>query len=1180
MRQKKKIFMKKETKNTKSNTQKNTVSKDGQFENTGKTEQEIAEWKKRFELIAEASGQVVYDYCLCDGSIEWSGSIEKVLGYKLSEMNGGIKQWEKLIHKEDKKEAIRLLEIAEKNLSPYEVEYRYKHKDGRYVNFLDKGFFISFPEKNCTRMIGMMQDITEWKTTEDRLKESNRKINTIVNNLPGVIYRCLNDSNWTMEYITNGIFELTGFPAEDFIDNKVRTFNSIIEPDDSNSVWVEIQKEIKRKKPFSLEYRIKCADGRIKWVLEKGIGIIENDNIIALEGYLMDITDSKKAELENALLAQSLKSVKDAISITDMNNKIMYVNNSFLKTYGYTEDEILGKETSVLRPELYAELTDKIHKETIEGGWYSELINIRKDGTEFPIELWTSSVKDDKKNIIASIGVARDITERKKAEDSLKQSENRLRTLFEAMDDVILVVDIEGKYIEIAPTNPSLLFKPAQELIGKKVHEVFPKEKADFFLESIQKCLYKNQSIYFEYNLPIDNKEFWFTASLTPLTKNSAILVARDITESVLAKRALQESEEKMQSIFRVAPAGIGLVKDRILMDINLHVCEMTGYTKEELFGKSSRVLYPTQEDFEFVGTEKYRQIKEIGTGLVETRWLKKDGKIINIILSSTPIDHNDISKGVIFTALDITERKEAEEKLRKSEERFKQVAESAEEWIWEVNTDGLYSYSSPVVEQILGYTYEEVVNKKYFYDFLIPDEKEEIKKAAFEIFKKKEQIKGLVNKNVHKNGNEVILETNGVPVLDDKNNLLGYRGVDKDITERKHAEEELIKAKEKAEEMNRVKTSFLANMSHEVRTPLVAILGFSEVLGEIVKDDELKNYVDMIHKGGERLLDTLNLILDLSVIEAQKIKIELSPLNIVKEIKEVVALFEKNAERKNINIKTICRFDSIIINLDEKIFRQIMNNLINNAIKYTASGGIKIKIDEEKKNSRNYVVIRVEDTGIGIPKDKQSIIWEEFRQVSEGFNRSFEGTGLGLSITKKFVDKLGGEIFLEKSEINVGSVFTVLFPIENKVKTISTQSQSETKIVKIAKPIKKELPVILYVEDDTISIDIVKAFIQGYCNIDSAFSGREGIEKAGNKLYDAILMDINLGKDMDGLEATELIRKLPEYKNIPIIAVTAFAMVGDKDEFFKKGCSHYLSKPFTKTEIRQLLVEVLQIKK
>jgi PAS domain S-box-containing protein len=1212
--------------------------------NNPESKPEIAEWKKRFELIAEASGQVVYDYCLCDGSIEWSGSIEKVLGYKPSEMKGGIRQWEKLIHKDDKKEALRLLEIAEKNLAPYEVEYRYKHKDGHYVDFLDRGFFISLPDKDCIRMIGMMQDITEkrhsgkligalnravlnmqkvisrvdiFKTAAEELKKiginsmilipddelkylsmeyysydsklikglekiagsltkevklsieginvykevvHNNKTLLIINSehfvrqvlptrlkfMTKQILRTFNIERFILSplVIDDKFIGILSVQSNNFIESDIQTitifayqlagawykgnliervqqeamkqkqtekalqesedlFRKVFEESpmgmvmsDEYSNFTKVNEvsckmlgytedELKSKKYYDITHPdYPSLDSEVEIVRKIKTGEVpyyktekpyitknketvwgsltlssirdKNSEFLYFLAMIEDITERKEAERENVLLAQTVKSVKDCISITDINNNIIYVNDSFLQTYGYLEKEVIGKSVSFLRSEKFNELSELIHRETIEGGWYSELINLRKDGSEFPIELWTSTVKDKNNNIVATVGVARDITKRKEVE------------------------------------------------------------------------------------------------------------------------KALKESEEKMQSIFRVAPTGIGVVKDRITMEVNPRICEMTGYTKEELIGKSSRILYPTQEDFDYVGKEKYRQIAEKGTGLVETKWLKKDGKIINILLASTPIDPSDDSKGVIFTALDITERIQAEEALNRSENKYRTLFQNSALAIGLRTSQGSYVEFNEAYSKILGYSAEELKTLKQE-ELTHPDDFEITKRNMKLVSDGKIDTLKYEKRYRHKNGSTIWAEVCIQPLFSKDDKIPLVIGTVVDITKRKLAEIELVEAKEKAEEMNRIKSSFLANMSHEVRTPLVAILGFSEVLDEIVKEEELKNYIDMIHKGGERLLDTLNLILDLSVIEAQKIKIELSPLNLVKEVKEVISLFEKAAERKNLKIEAVCGYDSIIIDLDTKILRQIMNNLINNAIKYTKAGIIKVKINEETKDSKNYVAIRVEDTGIGIPGDKQSIIWEEFRQVSEGFNRSFEGTGLGLSITKKFVEKLNGEIFLEKSEVNIGSVFTVLFPREEKIETLSPQKESDTGIVKIFKPAQKILPEVLYVEDDQIAIDIVKAFIKGYCTIDSAFSGREGIEKARNKLYDAILMDINLGSDMDGLQATEIIREIPKYKNIPIIAVTAFAMVGDKDEFFNKGCTHYISKPFTKVELQQLIAEVLQ---
>jgi PAS domain S-box-containing protein len=1394
--------------------------------------------------------------------------------------------------------------------------------------------------------LALIEDITERKEAERKIDESNRKLNTLINNLTGVVYRCQNDKNWTMEFVSNGILELTGYPPEDFIFNKVRTFDSVIDSEDRMLIWDLIQVAIEKKESYTLEYRINCANGEQKWVWEKGRGIFEGDRLIALEGYIsdetmqrdaaqalkdseetlktfinalpepaflidknynfllsnkslakdfnlspekivgkniydilpkvdadrrakvidkvlkteepvifedsrdglyyinylfpvfdegkkvskvaifaLDITSRLKAEKQNLLLAQTLKSVKDAVSITDLNNNVIFVNDAFLDTYGYMESEVFGRNISILNLKEAGKVSTGIHEKTIEGGYHGELINIRKDGSEFPIELWTSTVRDANNNIIATVGVARDITERKQAEEELFEKTKELDRYFTSSLDLLCIADTDGHFRRLNPEWERILGYSRDELFERKFIDFVHPDDYESTLEAIKilsnqkevvnfvnryKCkdgsykwlewrsypegnliyavarditsrlkaekentllaqtiksvkdsititdmnnniLFVNDAFLETYgykkdevigrnisfvvsekenentvsmvfdgtvngnwngeliNLRKDGTEFpieLWTSIVKDANDNNVAMVGvarditerkqaekeideankkliraqrvarigswedylptgelfwsdemynifgiekgkkiglsetlklispeeierlqsaineaivnrkpysvdykiitaggnvkyihdegevkydengnavwmygttQDITENKLAEIAIKENEEKMQSIFRVAPAGIGILRDRIFLDVNLQIYEMTGYSKDELIGKSARILYPTDEDFEFVGTEKYRQIREKGTGLVETRWRKKNGEIINIILSSTPIDRNDSFKGVIFTALDITKRMQAEENLRKSEERFKQVAESADEWIWEVNADGLYTYASPVVEKILGYTSEEIVNKKHFYDFFSPEIKDGLKKTALEVFNRKEKIKGLINKNVHRNGNVITLETSGVPILDKKNKLLGYRGVDTDITERKRAEEELIKAKEKAEEMNRVKTSFLANMSHEVRTPLVAILGFSEVLGEIIKDEELKNFVDMIHKGGERLLDTLNLILDLSVIEAQKIKIELVPLDIVDETRQVINLFEKTAKKKKLAISTDFEFESFIINLDIKILRQITNNLINNAIKYTNSGEIIVKLNKEKKEKGSYLVLRVEDTGIGIPEDKQNLIWEEFRQVSEGLNRSFEGTGLGLSITQKFVEKLGGEIYLEKSEVDVGSVFTVLFPIDD----IRSKDSSQNIKHEIKKEIEKhQFPEILYVEDDPIAVDIVKTFIKDSYAVEIATSGKEGVEKAKAKIYSAILMDINLGRDMDGLEATKIIRTISGYKNVPIVAITAFAMVGDKEEFFEKGCTHYLSKPFTKKEFRELISEILPVKK
>lgn len=265
--------------------------------------------------------------------------------------------------------------------------------------------------------------------------------------------------------------------------------------------------------------------------------------------------------------------------------------------------------------------------------------------------------------------------------------------------------------------------------------------------------------------------------------------------ESGQKEESLQESEARLRSIFRAAPIGIGLVSaDRRLLQVNDRLCEITGFSSDELIGQNSRILYPAEEDYEYVGKIKYAQIRERGTGTVETRWKRKDGTVIDVLLSSSPIDPADLSRGVTFTALDITERKKAENARKESEERFRSLTESTSDWIWETDQDGIYTYASPKIIDLLGYTPEEIIGKTPF-DLMPPEEAERVSGIFNELRARGMPLVKIENTNLHKDQRPVELETSGVPFFDSEGNLKGYRGIDRDITDRKHYEELLKKS-------------------------------------------------------------------------------------------------------------------------------------------------------------------------------------------------------------------------------------------------------------------------------------------------------------------------------------------------------------------------------------------------
>jgi signal transduction histidine kinase/ActR/RegA family two-component response regulator len=393
------------------------------------------------------------------------------------------------------------------------------------------------------------------------------------------------------------------------------------------------------------------------------------------------------------------------------------------------------------------------------------------------------------------------------------------------------------------------------------------------------------------------------------------------------------------------------------------------------------------------------------------------------------------------------------------------------------------------------------------------------------------------------------------------------------EIVIRQKTEDELLHAKEKAEESNRLKTNFLANMSHELRTPLSGILGFSELLSATCNEPANHEMVSMISQSGDRLLKTLNLILDLSRVEANNQEIELKTIDLNEHILQAVRLFQPVAFQKNLEL-SFEPADSIrFIKSDPNMIEHITYELVNNAIKYSNTGRILITA---KLKSDFYVLIQVQDSGIGIPIDKQDIIFDAFRQVSEGWNRTFDGPGLGLTICKKYANLLGGDISVESSP-EKGSIFTVTLPYvaitpssesEAIDKNRDSSLSAENKLVSE----RNVLPNVLLVDDDEVCHQLVRHMLLDIVQLDYAPSAEEGIKLMIDKAYDIVFLDINLKAELGGLGIIDEIKHFDNYRDIPVVAITAYAMLGDRNNFLSHGFSDYLSKPFTGNQLRAIV--------
>jgi len=515
--------------------------------------------------------------------------------------------------------------------------------------------------------------------------------------------------------------------------------------------------------------------------------------------------------------------------------------------------------------------------------------------------------------------------------------------------------------------------------------------------------------------------------------------------------------------------------------------------------------------------------------------------------------------KALLSILEDATETQNA---LQKSEKRFRDVAVNTGDWIWETDEKGRYTYCSPVVKQVLGYEYNEVLGK-YFYDFFHPDEREELKKAAFEVFKKKEAFKNFINQNVHKNGHTVILETSGIPMLDDKGNLVGYRGVDRDITERRKMEEEVLKA-QKLESLG-----FLAGgIAHDFNNILTAILGNISLVKMYVKpEEEVFEILTEAEKASLRAKDLTQQLLIFSR-GGEPIK---KTTSIGRMIKDSTSLALTGS---NVRCKFSIAEGLWLVNIDEGQISQVISNLIINANQAMPEGGtIEVKaeniiVGKEQilpLQDGKYIKISIKDQGIGIPKEHLPKIFDPY------FTTKQKGSGLGLASTYSIIKKHDGYITVE-SGVGVGTTFHIYLPASEEKITISERETEE---------LTKGEGKILLMDDEDIVLKVGGRLLKhlGY-EVEFARDGTEAIalykkaKESGQPFY-AVILDLIVPGSMGGKEAIKKLIKVDSevkaivssgYSNDPVMA-----------DYRKYGFSEVITKPYKIEELGQVLYRVIK---
>lgn len=511
-----------------------------------------------------------------------------------------------------------------------------------------------------------------------------------------------------------------------------------------------------------------------------------------------------------------------------------------------------------------------------------------------------------------------------------------------------------------------------------------------------------------------------------PFAVKRALEEASEKKARIQMEESLRQSEEKYRNIFEnVQDVFYQTDLSGIIREISPSIKHYSDFNIIELVGKPVTELYYNPDE-----RKKLLQIlnKKGEVRDYEIRLKTKNGEIkytsINarLILNSEGIaDHID---GALR---DITKRKLAEESLKHSEERLRDIIFTTADWVWEIDENGVYTYSSLKGIELFDISEQSILGKTPF-DLMPKEEVDRVAPIFAEIVAKREPIKDLENWNIGKDGELICLLTNGVPIFDNEGRFKGYRGIDKDITERKKAEQELVIAKERAEASDRLKTAFMNNISHEIRTPLNGILGSGQILADReFPADEKENYFKMLEDSSDRLLNTITNIMDISLLTSGNLKINKEEFNLDRLIRDIYEKFDYTCRQKQLvfTIKKKLTENGTRICTDESLLNKILSQLIDNSIKFTSSGSIALSYGVKE----NVLLISVNDSGIGISEKNKSQIFDNFMQEDNDNTRRYEGSGIGLSIVKGLTEILGGSISLE-SEKGKGSTFTLSIPL------------------------------------------------------------------------------------------------------------------------------------------------------
>ncbi len=1217
------------------------VSTRGIFRNVTeeKKQNEIHETiQRRFKAIFDASTLGV---SIADANgvlIDCNQAFLKMTGYAMKDIKG--RPFTEITYPEDLPENLKKQkDFVGGEIKSYTLEKRYIKKDGGLIWASMTATKVLNEEGDITSIIGVIENIDERKKLEEREKQADQLRKAILDSTNLTVISL--DKNGVIQAFNKTAEKLLGYKAEEMIglsNPPFHDFEEIVER--TNKLNEELGTKFKpgldtfagkiklTRQPDEYEMTYISKKGeRIPMLLSASPIFDSEGNIDGYIGIGLDLRERKQAVLEleeSRQFAEAIaKQSPNSIYIIDFaTKKYVYANGylghsaEFLENagvdvikkvahpddweYAYKHyDEFIGAdENKVLEFEL--RMRDN------EGGWrwmfFKENVFRRnEDGTPAQI-----------------LGVAVDITDRKKAEEYLAEFQEGLKTLNEIasqsdvtfdeqLDEVLraaceyldtpvgLISHIQDKRYTIQhlyqSAKASDLFVQGGEYELKNTMSSAVVKKKDLVVinEVSKHRIAKNAGFhdvgaksYIGVPIWVSNRihgTINFIAfeegheDFTEHQQEFVRLLSRWVGSTIERRNAAQEIEQSKQfaeAIATQSPNSIYIIDldTRQQVYTNRKILGQLGYTEAEMLQMGDKmipnIVHPEDLPIVMGHYEEFDDMKDGEFYEFEVRLKSKGGALLWYYNKETIFKRkpDGTPAQILGMGVDITERKKTEEELNK----LSIVADKTDSVVVISDKESRVEWVNEAFTRITGYTFEEIKGKLPSKVLIGPNTEPSTLQYMHDKQKKREPFRVEVL-NYHKDGNSIWFTITNTPVMSEGKQKFIEIAID--ITDKKEAEFQLIKAKEKAERSARIKEEFLANMSHEIRTPMNSVVGFIDILLETELNTDQLKYVESIHTAGQNLKVILDDILSFSKMEAGKLEIVKKDFSVHELVTRLVDLFTEKAREKRLDLNyTIGSSVPEFIVGDSVRINQILNNLVGNALKFTHEGSVNIGVKAIKvERGKATLQFSVKDTGIGIPKNKLNLVFESFTQATADTTRKYGGTGLGLTIAKRLVELQGGEMRV-KSKAGAGTTFSFTIPF-----VVADQKKARKEKVTETRKKRKDLTgyKILLCEDNELNQRLVTEVVSRIygATLHIADNGQIGLEMLEKEPYDLVLMDIHM-PEMDGMETGKRIRASEDerVKNTPMIAMTADAMEKEKKRCFSIGMNDYVSKPFRKEEL------------